>query len=53
MEYIRMEYMRLLYNPPKKLMENKILLKNLRGKSAIITEEDIYNNILLIYANYT
>lgn len=45
--------MRLLYNPPKKLIENKKLLKKLRSKSVTITEEDIYNNILLIYANYT
>ena len=53
MEYIRIEYMRLLYNPPKKLIENKKLLKKLRSESVIITEEDIYNNILFIYANYT
>lgn len=53
MEYIRIEYMRLLYNPPIKLQENKKLLKFLRSRSIIITEDDIYNNILYIYAYYT
>lgn len=45
---IRYEYLSILFNPPKELLNDRKTLKKLRSKAFIISEEDIYDNILLL-----
>ena len=45
---IRYEYLKLLFDPPPILLRDRKLLRNLRKESFTISEEEIYNNILII-----
>jgi hypothetical protein len=45
---IRHEYLCILFNPPKKLLEDRKYLRFLRSRALKISEADIYDNILYI-----
>lgn len=49
---IRYEYLSILFNPPKKLLEDRKTLRKLRKDGFSISEENIYDNLLMIQLNY-
>jgi len=49
---IRYEYLCILFNPSKKLLNDRKTLKKLRSKAFIISEEDIYDNLLILQSKY-
>lgn len=49
---IRYEYLCILFNPPNKLLNDRKYLRKLRSTAFIISEDDIYDNLLELQLKY-